>query len=200
MKRRAFTVAEILIVVAIVAIAALLLFPIFARRRPYPSDRKASCSSNLKQIGLGFAQYIQDYDEKYPPLANARAGYWAGSLQPYLKSWWVFQCPTEESGVASKTTDYFYNARLASLKNGEIVVPTLTITAGDGQGDQLPLYHLSQLPPAWRADRNSPAWRHVGGANYAFADGHVQWLNPQSLALDSPSAGHPTFLPARSQP
>ena len=200
MRHRAFTVVEAIVVVAILAIAALLLFPIFAGSRPYPSDRKGSCTSNLKQIALGFAQYTQDYDEKYPPVANARAGYWAGSLQPYVKSWWIFQCPTESSGVVPKTTDYFYNSRLSSLEVGEIAALPQTILSGDGKGDQLPLYHLSQLPPTWLHDAQSPATRHLGGAYYAFADGHVKWLKPRDITLDKPSAGKPTFLIGRNKP
>lgn len=193
MKHCAFTLFEAIVVVVIIGILAALLFPIFAGSRPYPSDRKASCISNLKQIGLGMLQYTQDYDDKYPPVANARAGYWAGSLQPYVRSWWIFQCPTESSGVAPKTTDYFYNARLSSLENGKIAAPSLTILSGDGKGDQLPLYHFSQLPDAWRTDQNSPAYRHLEGANYAFADGHVKWFKPEKITLDKPSRGQPTF-------
>ena len=194
MKHRAFTLVELIVVVAIMIILAALLFPLFAGSRPYPNDRKSSCISNLKQIGLGFVQYAQDYDEKFPPVANVRAGYWAGSLQPYVKTWWIFQCPTELIGVAPKTTDYYYNVRLANLENGKIVAPSLTILAGDGKGDQLPLYHLSQLPDAWRTDEKSPAWRHLERANYLFADGHVNAFKPEQITLNPPSKKQPTFL------
>jgi prepilin-type N-terminal cleavage/methylation domain-containing protein/prepilin-type processing-associated H-X9-DG protein len=63
-KRRAFTLIELLVVIAIIAILAAILFPVFARARE--NARRASCQSNLKQIGLGVLQYVQDYDEKYP--------------------------------------------------------------------------------------------------------------------------------------
>jgi len=63
--RRAFTLIELLVVIAIIAILASILFPVFARARE--NARRASCLSNLKQIGLGMMQYTQDYDEKYPP-------------------------------------------------------------------------------------------------------------------------------------
>ena len=62
-KYSGFTLIELLIVIAIVAILAAILFPAFARARE--NARRASCQSNLKQIGLGLAQYIQDYDERY---------------------------------------------------------------------------------------------------------------------------------------
>jgi prepilin-type N-terminal cleavage/methylation domain-containing protein/prepilin-type processing-associated H-X9-DG protein len=61
---RAFTLIELLIVIAIIAILAAILFPVFARARE--NARRTSCQSNLKQLGLGIAQYLQDYDERYP--------------------------------------------------------------------------------------------------------------------------------------
>jgi prepilin-type N-terminal cleavage/methylation domain-containing protein len=62
--RKAFTLIELLVVIAIIAILASILFPVFARARE--NARRTSCLSNLKQIGMGFMQYTQDYDEKYP--------------------------------------------------------------------------------------------------------------------------------------
>jgi len=93
MKRRAFTLIELLVVIAIIAILAAILFPVFARARE--QARKASCASNLKQIGLGVLMYTQDYDEKYP-LSNM--GYTGGRvyevLDAYIKNDQVWICPT----------------------------------------------------------------------------------------------------------
>jgi prepilin-type processing-associated H-X9-DG protein len=55
----------LLVVIAIIAILAAILFPVFARARE--NARRASCQSNLKQIGLGMMMYVQDYDERYAP-------------------------------------------------------------------------------------------------------------------------------------
>src|SRR5947208_17195588 len=62
--RRGFTLIELLVVIAIIAILAAILFPVFAQARE--KARQASCTSNLKQIGLAFRMYIQDYDERTP--------------------------------------------------------------------------------------------------------------------------------------
>ncbi len=60
MRKHAFTLLELLVVIAIIAILAAILFPAFARARE--NARKASCMSNMKQLGLAAAQYLQDND------------------------------------------------------------------------------------------------------------------------------------------
>jgi len=121
--RRAFTLIELLVVIAIIAILAAILFPVFGRARE--NARRTSCLSNLKQIGLGSIQYVQDYDEQlYPhrfnsttnPLAAqaSAAGvsgvasdkiFWPTLLQPYVKSYQVFQCPSNPNGWVQWNTD-----------------------------------------------------------------------------------------------
>jgi len=62
--RNAFTVVEMLVVLAIIAILAALLFPVFARARD--GGHRSQCISNLHQIGTAVAMYSADYDERIP--------------------------------------------------------------------------------------------------------------------------------------
>ncbi len=63
-RLRAFTLIEILVVISIIAILAALLFPVFGRARE--NARRASCQSNLKQIGIAIAMYREDFDGVNP--------------------------------------------------------------------------------------------------------------------------------------
>src|SRR5262249_57575742 len=63
-RPRGFTLIELLVVIAIIAILAAILFPVFAQARE--KARQSGCISNLKQIGVGIMQYVQDCDEAYP--------------------------------------------------------------------------------------------------------------------------------------
>jgi prepilin-type N-terminal cleavage/methylation domain-containing protein/prepilin-type processing-associated H-X9-DG protein len=96
-KLKGFTLIELLVVIAIIAILASILFPVFGRARE--NARRSSCQSNLKQIGLGILQYVQDFDEKYPMryyggAAGQDANSWRRSIFPYVKSTQLFACPS----------------------------------------------------------------------------------------------------------
>ncbi|HEX8463718.1 MAG TPA: DUF1559 domain-containing protein [Abditibacterium sp.] len=108
-SRSGFTLIELLVVIAIIAILASILFPVFGRARE--NARRASCQSNLKQIGLAFVQYSQDYDEYSPAAAtrtvsatsNTGRRSWPTVLMPYVKSTQIFVCPSASATREAKT-------------------------------------------------------------------------------------------------
>jgi prepilin-type processing-associated H-X9-DG protein/prepilin-type N-terminal cleavage/methylation domain-containing protein len=189
--KRAFTLIEALIVVAIVALIAAFLMPMFARPNP-EYHRRTQCQSNLRSIGMAFAQYVQDYDEKFPPAHVTLLTGWADVMQPYIQSNQLFQCPSGQSVTSTLSSDYFYNRRLSRLLLNKMKQPALTIMLGDGE-DNAPTWNSwTRMTTAAMANPNPPSQRHLGFANYAFADGHVKMMRASAISSTHAS---PTLKP-----
>lgn len=128
-QKRAFTLIEVLTVLAIMGILSSMLFPSLARARE--GGRRSSCSSNLRQIGLATALYVEDNDERYLLMENKMpvkaelpvpegcptvkqvSVAWPYALRPYTKSDAIFICPSvaqpAESPVDSTPTKLLWD-------------------------------------------------------------------------------------------
>lgn len=104
----AFTLIELLVSIAIISLLASILFPVFSQARE--NARRASCQSNLRQIGMGFSQYVQDFDGMMPGTqVNSVA--WPVLLIPYTKSGQLFTCPSPSVGQQFNVdTDLVYGS------------------------------------------------------------------------------------------
>lgn len=210
--KRGFTIGELLIIVGILGVITAILFPVFARTRECCGRGTPTCQSNLKNIGLGFQQYLQDYNEMLPPArGGVTGGGWVDSLEPYTKSRQVFACPQSESKFAGpdtgsiRRTDYFMNGRLSRFPATNLSVTSLTVMVADGDASAdagSAHYVVSAIPPGWFTDTGSPRHRHRlgsgpnGGANFGFTDGHVKWYPAdRPIGTGRPVNAGPTFAP-----
>jgi prepilin-type N-terminal cleavage/methylation domain-containing protein/prepilin-type processing-associated H-X9-DG protein len=207
-NHQGFTLIELLVVVAIIGLLSAILFPVFARARE--NARRASCMSNMKQIGLGLMMYTQDYDEKYPaseaavgPYATTATPNWIAQLQPYTKSWQVFLCPsarkytiptdgTSTASVPVGNSDSNYYA------NGMLVTPTGRSMAAIESPASIVAVSEAAYSTAFALVRpqffsgtpdyylywnygNVINYNHLNGGNLAFGDGHVKWLLQKNI-------------------
>ena len=144
-----------LVVIAIIAILAAILFPVFAAARE--KARQTTCASNLKQIGLAWTQYVQDYDEFGPfgtegsceataavgggganrsscggaPGPGPYTG-WNNEIYPYVKNTQVFMCPDALSGQhgVNSTGPLSYGAYCLTGAAGDCPSPNNTTVTG----------------------------------------------------------------------
>ncbi len=103
--RFGFTLIELLVVIAIIAILAAILFPVFAAARE--NARKASCLSNLKQLGTAFRMYSDDHGDRACPGTTGEIAPLSGQGYSAAHLWWrkvdpyIKQLATQSTGVDS---------------------------------------------------------------------------------------------------
>ncbi len=188
-QRRGFTLIELLVVIAIVAILAAILFPVFGKARE--NARRASCASNLHQIGLGLLQYLQENDDTMPASAyggpgdsnNSTAYKWMDAIYPNVKSEALFVCPSDAQAK------YTYHQNIRTPEHGRQYGSYGQNGAYRNTGDNqtpprsAPAYtvKMSQIVApggtVWATDINSGT---EGNGNYGFS-----WANAASQPVIS---------------
>jgi len=180
-RLKGFTLIELLVVIAIIAILAAILFPVFAQARE--KARQTSCLSNTKQIGLGVAMYVQDYDEQFP-IAWGGYGIWVDQVMPYVKNG-TSNVPTAGYDPANKNQTPF-NAMFVSgmwhCPSDSDGGATLSYASNANlMGAQVSVNPDGTANPAYRQAKslaaiNSPADLIAFGESWKpyFADGYDQ--------------------------
>ena len=200
MRRNAFTLIELLVVIAIIAILAAILFPVFAQARE--KARQTTCTSNVKNYGLAFLMYLQDYDEQMVSQINGGSDLtqFQYLTQPYVKNRQILLCPDRNLLGCDKTLDptgkclgYAPNFGIYSYQDGtglflqNQTVPQGQLFAGRslaafahpastimlGDTNDTPMYTLSFYFQTGDGTTSS-AVRHSGQYQFCFVDGHAK--------------------------
>ena len=205
-RKQAFTLIEILVVIAVMAILAAILFPVFSRARE--AGRRTGCASNLHQIGLAVTQYKNDNGNSMPFWNYTATGYthsdsasnvyttnnytWIDAIWSYAKNGQIFTCPSYPNAgkkfdqnspswtdVNSTASSYlFQQIGLNYWDNGALVNGAAYVTLTN------PAETIYACGDSTSADCAGSTWgmgqhvdmRHNGTANFLFYDWHVKAL------------------------
>jgi prepilin-type N-terminal cleavage/methylation domain-containing protein/prepilin-type processing-associated H-X9-DG protein len=212
----AFTLIELLVVIAIIAILAAILFPVFARARE--NARRASCLSNVKNLGLAVMMYTQDYDERLPRIttcgsATLETGKTTGSscgggqylhlwqhvIYPYVNSPQAYLDPSASvtwDGSYTGHMAFGYNLGISGTALAAIPQPSELLLLGDsfydGNSSSSTYSPNSYLLTPFDGDRPNaslPDPRHLDTFNVVFADGHAKSQKVDNYLVDATWSG-----------
>jgi len=172
-RRLAFTLVELIVVIAIIALMAGLGMP--AYERAIATARSAKCGSNLGAIGVALSQAATDNNNEYPPIQEAGGPVYPptvpaqslyNTLSPYGLTSNDLQCPTDMGSSPTAFSQYGSSYEWNPAFDDEVTVtPIIYLNAQI----QIPVnnarVHLCY-------DFNAI---HNGRSNTLYGDGHVKW-------------------------
>jgi prepilin-type processing-associated H-X9-DG protein/prepilin-type N-terminal cleavage/methylation domain-containing protein len=212
-RNKAFTLVELLVVIGIIAVLVAMLLP--ALRRAKDIAQRTMCGSQMRQVTSAWMIYASDNKGTLVSCDSAPWGWVTdpaggktieqtiktGLLYPYLKSMKVYRCPTDQ--IATRLCTYSLNNYLGTRDRGSwshvyeitklstirkttesIVFIEENDSRGYNMGGFVEWYPLTVNPGQW-VDPVA-AW-HLGGANFSFADGHVEywrWYDPRTAKIN----------------
>ena len=243
-RRRIFTLVELLVVVAIIAILAALLFP--ALRKAVDMSAAASCLSNEHQLSLAVASYCNDNNNYFPAwtftnTTKHRTWMWylidGGYMPPEGKKYPsdTRVCPAlagrePAGGNGCAISHYSMSMYLSGYHNGSVWTPnavplqkiatpasayflldttcyvkesTVASYQNTVHGSGFTWDYYSS-PAALGADQRLTGftiysnwqlvkYRHMGGANWLFVDGHGLFIAYPWVDTTPGSSGAPTY-------
>lgn len=205
-SRRAFTLVELLTVIAVLGVLAGLLVPVLGAVRS--KARSTECVSNLRQVGVATWLYIRDQKDRLPSISHdrdesGRSLSWTQTLAAYLGSDFIGRCPARPDHIAPVT--YGWNDWLTDPNTGRGLPlsacrqPSATFLLGEltdtGLAEHLHLRGAARgvTPAYFRTQVGTTV--HGSASNYLFVDGHVATLSPSEVNRRLAAPNNPLVNP-----
>ena len=189
-RNRGFTLVELMVVFAVIAIVVLLLLPAFTDRHPRPL--LAVCMQHLKQIGLVNALWNQDYTNGFPPLVSTnnsgtreyllkgRVDLHFQALAPYLGSQpHILWCPADKrkwaddfTALSNSNISYFVSLDSTPSNSVPVAAGDCNFEINEHAAHSGVAIWTTSNTTAWAPARHSVGNNAVG--NFLFSDGHVE--------------------------
>jgi prepilin-type N-terminal cleavage/methylation domain-containing protein/prepilin-type processing-associated H-X9-DG protein len=161
--RCGFTLTELIVVIAVVAILAAIAFPVTSHVAQ--AGKATACISNLKNLGAALNLYLGDHNEIMPTLQAGRTSISQdvptidNTLNAYVNDPRVFACPGDTKGIATATgTSYLWNNAL----NGQSITH-LQFFFSKGLNSEIPIFLDKEAFHPYAANK----------VNILYADGHA---------------------------
>lgn len=202
---RGFTLIEMLVVIAIIALLVAIITP--AVNRALDNSRRIACVSNLRSLGQATLAYVVDNNQKIPFIkapSGPGSGYanppWFNLLAPYagavvrsnisLESGTdrVFRCPSQRGNFAisyGPSIGAFVDGN-STLNYDAVVSPSQKVWLLDVHTGFVYFFNPAIPADLWTAPR------HQDRANILYFDGHVGTARPEDLEGNRPLIFQPT--------
>jgi prepilin-type N-terminal cleavage/methylation domain-containing protein/prepilin-type processing-associated H-X9-DG protein len=206
---RAFTLIELLTVIAVVGVLAGILVPVVGAVRD--RARATQCLSNMRQIGAASLLYLADNQGRLPSNGHDRnpdgtSRSWRDTLETYLGPNFLGRCPSRPEhphdisyGWNDFLTEPSGPATGRGISLGACRQPSATLMLGEltdeGISDHL---HFRRFPRGVTINGFRQEVRidvHRNSSNYLFVDGHVANLPTTEIGRRLAAANSPFIIP-----